>query len=396
MALILIVDDTAEVRSLLRSVLPSAGHSLDWADTGVRALQRVKGRRPDLIIADILMPDMDGYALLRFIRSDPETSDIPFLFYTAAYTEQEVIDVASGWGVSGVLLKPASPGAILAAVHSVLQAGPVVISAPPAEDFERQHLALLNAKLLKYIGDLEEAASARRRLIAQLQETDAQRRDLLARIVTAQEEESKRIAADVHDDSVQVMAAVSLRVALLRRTLHEPNQLHEADELQKVVQAAGVRLRRLLFTLEPASANGNGLEGALEALREVFVGETGLEVDFSVGVAREPPDYLASILYRVAQEALNNVRKHARASHVTLQVVARDQGILLSVSDNGQGFNAEAEPESPVGHLGLTSMSERARLAGGWCRVSSHPGAGTTVEFWVPAERPEPEAGGEG
>jgi signal transduction histidine kinase len=99
----------------------------------------------------------------------------------------------------------------------------------------------------------------------------------------------------------------------------------------------------------------------------------------------EPPTQTRVLIYRIAQDALMNVRLHAHASHVLVRLSGVDDGCLVEVIDDGVGYNpleAEAEP----GHLGLTLMRDRAEIMGGWCRIESAPGAGTTVEFWVPRE----------
>jgi len=90
------------------------------------------------------------------------------------------------------------------------------------------------------------------------------------------------------------------------------------------------------------------------------------------------------ILYRIAQEALANVRKHANASRVHVRLTQQDGGYLVQVEDDGDGFDAPEMLRSAPGHLGLSSMRERAEMAGGWCKVHGLPGNGTTVEFWVP------------
>jgi signal transduction histidine kinase len=100
-------------------------------------------------------------------------------------------------------------------------------------------------------------------------------------------------------------------------------------------------------------------------------------------LSSEPPGEIRAILFRIAQEALANVRKHADASRVDIEVSERDGGIILHVRDDGRGFDPATERPVP-GHLGMSAMPERAELAGGWCRVQSAPGEGTAVECWLP------------
>jgi signal transduction histidine kinase len=99
---------------------------------------------------------------------------------------------------------------------------------------------------------------------------------------------------------------------------------------------------------------------------------------------REPPPDARVICYRIAQEAIANVRKHARASHVEVVLVSEGGGTRVVIRDDGVGFDPERTAPAP-GHLGLPDMRERAELAGGWLRISSAPGSGTVVEFWIPS-----------
>jgi PAS domain S-box-containing protein len=230
-----------------------------------------------------------------------------------------------------------------------------------------------------------------------LRTADEQRRHLMARLVEAQEEERQRIAADIHDDSIQIMAAVAMRVVMLRRRLQDERLVEEFNELEETVELSISRLRHLLFELRPAALDREGLGAALRLHLEQTKKETGLAYSLNNRLVNEPNVEGRTILYRIAQEALANVRKHARAQLVEVQLEERDHGFLVRVRDDGRGFQgAVAEPSRP-GHLGLSAMRERAEMAGGWLRIESAPGTGTTVEFWVPEDasttgRPGPAA----
>jgi signal transduction histidine kinase len=218
----------------------------------------------------------------------------------------------------------------------------------------------------------------------ELQRVDQQRRDLLARVVSAQEEERRRIAHDLHDDAVQVMTAVNMRVGVLRDRLESDSDREIADKLEKTVSMAIGRLRHLLFELSPPALETRGLATALRHRLE----ELAMESPFTYELHGDPDDQLDAgnrlLVYRIAQEALVNVRKHADAKHVRIDLEARGGGVLVRIKDDGRGFDpATTEPDRP-GHLGLAGMRERADMGGGWWRVDSAPGNGTTVEFWTP------------
>ncbi|MFC4785259.1 PAS domain S-box protein [Nocardioides sp. MAHUQ-72] len=222
------------------------------------------------------------------------------------------------------------------------------------------------------------------------QELAEQQQALLTRLVDAQDAERTRIAADVHDDPVQALAAVDLRLGLLNRRLREraPDLLETLEPLQASVSGATERLRSLLFDLEPPDLQ-RGLSGALaRAAEEIF--ELS-DVQWTVDGEHEPdvPNAVRAIAYRIAKETLNNTRKHAGARHVAVTVRGRDGGIEVSVADDGVGLGATPAPPTP-GHRGLLTMQDRATIAGGWCALSSPPGGGTVVTTWLPGS----DAGG--
>jgi signal transduction histidine kinase len=138
-----------------------------------------------------------------------------------------------------------------------------------------------------------------------------------------------------------------------------------------------------MFDLRPPSLDRSGLAAALSAHLEQMRDETGatFEVESSIGMELSPD--LRIMLYRIALEALANVRKHANAKRIHVSIGRKDGGCLVSIRDDGIGFQPPEGGSAP-GHLGLTAMRERAEIAGGWCNVRSRPGGGTTVEFWAP------------
>ncbi|HXF57417.1 MAG TPA: ATP-binding protein [Actinomycetota bacterium] len=223
-----------------------------------------------------------------------------------------------------------------------------------------------------------------RESLESLRRSNEQRRRLLERLVRAQEEERRRIAEDIHDDPIQAIAALGMRLELLHRKLGAGTSAEEFRKLQATVQEAIRRLRRMVFELRPRALDREGIGAALREQLEHQRQQDGLPYELDVRLTREPSPEVRTVLFRVAQEALANVRRHARASKVLVSVTDRDGGVLVWVRDDGVGFAGGERPESAPGHLGLSSMRERVELAGGWLRVMSGAGRGTTVEFWVP------------
>jgi PAS domain S-box-containing protein len=214
----------------------------------------------------------------------------------------------------------------------------------------------------------------------------AERRALLAHLVDAGEEERARIAMDIHDDSIQAITAAGMRLQILRRRLDDPEQLKLLDELERTIQLAISRLRHLLFELRPPVLDNEGLSAALGTyLEEMDDSDTAYRLDDQLSV--QPSPEIRTILYRIVQEALTNVRKHARAGQATVTLREVERGFLVRISDDGVGFVTTDSQQVP-GHLGLAAVRERAELAGGRLSIEATPGGGTTFEVWIPAVLP--------
>jgi PAS domain S-box-containing protein len=230
------------------------------------------------------------------------------------------------------------------------------------------------------------AEAALRQSLETLKQVDQNRRALLRRLVHAQEEERRAIASDIHDDSIQAMFAVGLRLFALRTALHDPEQIEQVDRLQQNVQQSTDRLRHLLFELRPAALDEGGLPAALRQYLDAMKQESDIDVELQAVLEHSPASETQVIAYRIAQEALANVRKHARARRVECAVSDVDDGILTRIVDDGVGFDGSRNGSVP-GHLGLIGMRERAEMAGGWFRITSSAGKGCTVEYWIPDAR---------
>jgi signal transduction histidine kinase len=243
----------------------------------------------------------------------------------------------------------------------------------------RAHNEELEAKVTERTDEL-------RRVITNLEEIDEQRRRLLEHVVRAAEEERSRIAHDIHDDPVQKMVAMKMRLELLRK--QHPG-LTDVDEALDVMRLTIKSLRTLLFDLSPPTLEEEGLGSALTSLLENSNPPFEWEIDDDA-LDEEPSVRTSLILYRIAQEALANVRKHANADVVRVAVARRDGGTAMQIVDDGVGFTPQDATVAAPGHLGLAAMRERGEMAGGWCKLWSLPGEGTTLEVWLPDEDLEP------
>jgi signal transduction histidine kinase len=156
------------------------------------------------------------------------------------------------------------------------------------------------------------------------------------------------------------------------------------EQLQRTVRNAVDRLRQLMFELRPPALDRDGLVAAVRMYLEQSRRESGLEVTLKHRLFIDPDQATRLALYRIVQEAVTNVRKHAQAKAATVTIEEREGGTFILVADDGVGF--DASNGSPPGHLGLSAMREHAEIAGGRLSIRSRPGAGTSVEVWVPAQ----------
>lgn len=243
------------------------------------------------------------------------------------------------------------------------------------------------------------AEEALRQKEAALRASQAQLRALTARLLTSQEEERSRIARELHDDLNQKLAFLAVEAERLEQRLEESPEM--AAEGLRSLQRSAIELsedvRRMAHQLHPAVLDDLGLEPALRAYCAAFSRLEGIAVRFTCRNAPGtlPPD-VALCLYRVAQEALRNAAKHARAPRASVTMTGAAQAIRLSVTDSGAGFIPDMAKGK--GGLGIASMEERVRLVNGSMRITSAPGKGTRIEVhvplpWRPDETSSPASG---
>ncbi|MEX2274980.1 MAG: PAS domain-containing protein [Actinomycetota bacterium] len=219
-----------------------------------------------------------------------------------------------------------------------------------------------------------------------LERSDTERQKLVAHLVRAQEQERVRIADDIHDDPLQKLTAVGMRLSGVRHELGDsaPDSL---VHLEHTVAGAIASLRSLLFDVRPPALDREGLAIALQQYLRETTSDTDLQWELHDRLALEPPPEVRVICYRISQEALTNVRKHAKASRVDVELANDIDGVRVRIIDDGVGLDA-AETGTGVGHLGIPSMRERAELGGGRLQIRDRAGGGTVVEFWIPTALP--------
>lgn len=219
-------------------------------------------------------------------------------------------------------------------------------------------------------------------------ERERNRRQMLAAVIAAQEAERARVSRDLHDDIGQALTSVLLGLRLIDSTERagsnaEPGPVERLREIRELVADALQRTRRLAFDLRPTVLADVGLSPALDRLAAEVADRTGLAVDALIDGSvdqHEITSEVATVAYRVAQETLTNVVRHADATSASIAVTVAGDRLRLVVEDDGGGFDPAQGHDD---HLGLLGMSERADLVGGTVAVSSGSG-GTTVVLQVP------------
>ncbi len=238
---------------------------------------------------------------------------------------------------------------------------------------------------------LEELVAER---TARLVESERRLKDLVGKLVAAQEEERRRVAYEVHDGPTQVAIAAHQHLQAFADdhpsgSTMEPGELDRALEL---AQRAVTEARHIIENLRPTALDDFGLAVALR-MRVEELEKEGWEIGHEDALGEERlPDEIETALYRIAQEALANVRKHARTTRARTRLARRGSKVRLEVWDEGRGFDpssASREGGSPGERVGLSSMHERVALLGGELKITSRPGAGTSLVVEVPLREPE-------
>jgi signal transduction histidine kinase len=227
------------------------------------------------------------------------------------------------------------------------------------------------------------------RLYSELQEKEKLRGQLLERAITAQEEERKRIARELHDETGQLLTALAVGLGAVEQTITRDTERaqYQLTELRNITMSAIEGLRQFVSDLRPTLLDDLGLVAALRWLVERFKERTNLQVEFQVsGTKARLAPQVETVLFRIAQEGLNNVGRHARATRAVVRLEFADALARLTVEDDGCGFNINEtlSARAPRRAWGLLGIQERIELVGGKFHVDSAPGQGTRLVVEIP------------
>jgi len=436
---VLIVDDDPAllhalpetVRTRMRDVV------VETTDTAQEALKRIADKDYDAIITDLKMPGMDGLALLNEIRSlRPFT---PTLLITGHGEHALAVQALRG-GAYDFIQKPIDRDYFLASLSRAIQVYQLrrqveaqrLALARHAEELELQVAArtreLVEANAAKdaalfrsqeEIAQRTQAEEALQRLNEQLEQRVVERtreltklnaelvreiaernqaeaelhknreelRALAARLMTVQEEERRRISCELHDDLNQKLAVsvMNAEAAERRWSPHEEVNRERLRAIRNEIAELSDDVRKLAYRLHPSILDHLGLAIALQSHVEEFGKREEVETVFTQrNLPETVPQPVATCLYRVAQEGLRNVAKHAKASRVVVRLAQCDHSLHMSIFDSGVGFTLPKGKE--LRGLGFVSMQERVRLIGGRMSIRSRPNRGTCLFIRVPLD----------
>ena len=346
MSTLLIVDDDLSARETAVAMLEGAGYQIELAKDGMQALQLLEHLQPDLILLDVMMPGMTGFEVCRRIRSTPELAEVPIIMLTALDDHNSLLQGIES-GADDFLSKPADRHELSARVRTIL-------------------------RLNRY-----------RKLVEQRESL----REMAERVVTAQEQERQRISRELHDDLGQALTThlLSLRDLQSDLTLPVETLFERMQALYDQSHEIAVKIRRLAHDLRPPVLDALGLKVAIQTYCAEFTRHTRLPINLEIDPSLPPlPDVYNVTLYRVLQEALNNIAKHAHATQAWVELSSEEAMLSFTIQDNGRGI-VGGDPQS--NGIGLSGLKERLTIVGGKLSISSRPNNGTILT----AELPMPE-----
>jgi signal transduction histidine kinase len=356
---VLLVDDEPKSLLALRALLEPLGQNLLCARSGEEALRLVLDHDPAVIVLDVRMAGMDGFKTARTIRTRPRSSHVPIIFLTGASARMDAAFRGYELGAVDYLVKPVVPQALRAKVAVFVE-------------LQRKNAALA--------AEVAERRAAEERL----RESQTQLRALAARLISIREEERARIAREVHDELGQVLTGLKMDVTWLGKHLGKEQSalLEKVAAMRELIDSTVRLVRRISAGMRPEILD-LGLVAAIGWQAKAFQKRMGIRCRVELPAERlEPGSELSTAVFRIFQEILTNIARHAGAGSVSVRLKVSGKRLTLEVADDGHGIAAEAVHARDS--LGLLGMRERAQQLGGELSIRGAPGEGTTVTLRVP------------
>jgi len=348
---ILIVDDVSMNLEIITAELERRGYVALVARSGHEAVERAESAHPDLILLDVVMPGIDGFETCRRLKQSEATRDIPVIFMTALTATDDKIE---GFRVGAVdyVTKPLNVVEVATRVDTHL-----------ALDALRQQQAAQNRQLR--------------------QEIEAREQDMRSKREEAREDERKQIARELHDELGQHLSAIRMELSYTRMRwgTDSPELREKVESMQKSIDGVIDVVRDLVARLRPAVLD-LGIASALEWLVCEFRASSRVRCDFQIDAeVGEFSPLQTSIVFRLMQESLTNVGRHAHAHSVQVSLRRQSTAYVLTVCDDGLGFDPT---EVGIKSLGIEGMRERAQMLDGRLDLHTEPGKGTHVVVTFP------------
>lgn len=351
---ILLLEDNPPHAELVEHFLRTSGlrFRLVRVETQEGYREQLEQLQPDMILSDYALPTFDGYTALAIAKE--KAPDVPFIFVTGTMGEEVAIETLKN-GATDYVLKT-----------RLARLGPAV------------------QRALRESADRRE----RRRAEDKLRRSLDQLRALTTYLQFVREEERTRIAREVHDELGQALTGLKLDMSWLALRLAKNSQSlrDKANTMAAHIDETIQTVRRIATELRPGILDSLGLVAAIEWQANEFHSRTGIPCHVTVTAAETPLDQnFTTVFFRIFQETLTNIIRHARATAVEVQLQEIDSLLVLTVRDNGRGISEEEIANTRS--IGLVGMRERATLIGGEVVLHGAPGQGTTVTLRVPLSR---------
>lgn len=374
---ILIAEDQRIIARALRETLGKLGYTVvDAVSSGERAIEVAAALHPHLVLMDIVLTgDMDGIEAARQIRHG---LDIPTVFITA-YGEDEVVERAKVTDPFGYILKPFHDRELHATIQMALHRHALESKLKQVEQELRQAYGEMEKRVAERTAELEEANRRLHRLSVQ--------------IIDAQEAERSKISRELHDEMGQALTAITFNLEMSLATLPAdlaPTIGDRLGEAHTLTQRTLEQVRTLALDLRPAMLDDLGLIPTLRSYVGRYTRRTGIEITLEArGMEARLGAEIETALYRIAQEALTNVARHAGAQKIHICFERTASAVTASIRDDGCGFDVErmTGPGSAPAGMGLLGIRERVHALGGCFTLQSRPDQGTVLFVELPPTR---------